>query len=281
MTLDDDGVEQAIIDALRNDARAPVPPERSQRLASRLAAGAGIMGLTTSVTGATHAALASGSALSSGSALGTGLTLLGLTKSLLIGMGLGAGAGLGLYATFRSSSPVSPAVSAPVVAPVTRAVAPSRAAPLPARPAVPAEQGTTEPERPAPSPPPGPRANPSPELPRDGAFEKARSLAEQQALLDEARGALRRGDGAAALAALRAHVARFPQTVLDEEREAVAIRALVLVGRVDAARQREAAFERRFPVSLLTHSLRAALGASKLQDPVTGNADKAQAHGTP
>jgi len=270
MTLDDDVVEQSIIDALKNDATAPVPPERSQRLASRLAAGAGIMGLTTSVAGATHAAIASGSALgggavaATGSALGTSLTLVGLTKTLLVGMGLGAGAGLGLYATFRSSAPASSAMQAPLVVPAAAAVTSARAAPLAAVPPTALTgDGVVAPERPAPSPPPpDARTNPSPELPRDSAPEKARSLAEQQALLDEARGALRRGDGNAALAALRQHLARFPQTVFDEEREAVAIKALLLIGQRDAARQREAAFERRYPASLLTHSLRAAVGTS-------------------
>lgn len=258
MTENEDAVEQTIIDALRHDADAPVPPERVHRVASRLAAGAGIMGLATSVAGASHAAL------SGGSAAATGLTLVGLTKTLLVGMGFGAVAGLGLYATFRSSAPASSA--APLVAPARRSTAPSRVAPAVEAPGVePAPfSPSAEPlavERSAPSTP-GVRANPSPELPRDAAPEKARSLAEQQALLDDARAALRRGDGTAALAALRSHTARFPETVFDEEREAVAIKALVLVGQLEAAQKREAAFERRFPASLLRASLREAVGGS-------------------
>ena len=274
MTEDENAVEQAIIDVLRNDARAPVPPERSRRVASRLAGGAGIMGLATSVAGATHAAVASGSAVAQGSVLGAGVTLVGLAKTLLIGMGLGAGAGLGLYATFRSSAPASSAVHASLVAKVARATTPLRVEP-PAAPgpepaaSLPPPDASPVIERPLPSTP-GPRANPSPELPRSVTLEKARSLAEQQALLDDARGALRRGDGAAALAALRSHIARFPETAFDEERQAVAIKALVLVGQLDAARQREAAFERRVPASLLTPSLRAAVGTTEVQGAVVG-----------
>jgi hypothetical protein len=255
-------MERAIIDALRGDAQAPVPPERRRRVASRLASGAGILGLATSVAGATHAAVAGGSPVV------TGVTLLGLTKTLLVGMGLGAGAGLGLYATFRSSAPVSSTVVAPPVAPAARAPSTSGPGPTPAVAAaepvepVPPPDEPAAPERAAPSAP-GMRANPSPELPRDAAPERTRSLAEQQALLDDARAALRRGDGTAALTALRSHIARFPQTVFDEERHAVAIKALVLVGQLDAARQRETAFERRFPASLLTPSLRAAVGTKE------------------
>jgi len=279
MTENEDAVDQAIIDALRFDAEAPVPPERGHRVASRLAAGAGIMGLTTSVAGASHAAL------SGGSAVATGLTLVGLTKTLLVGMGFGAVAGLGLYATFRSSAPASSAVHAPLVAPAARAIAPLRQEPaLVARAPEPVATAST-PDEPSAAPRLAPstrglRANPSPELPRDATPEKARSLAEQQALLDEARAALRRGDGNAALAALRSHIARFPETVFDEERQAVAIKALALVGQLDAARQREAAFERRFPASLLTASLRTAVGTSQAPRSVAGSASSGQTEGS-
>jgi len=284
MTEDDTAVEQAIIDVLRSDARAPIPLERRRRVASRLAGGAGIMGLATSVAGATHAAVASGAAVTSGSVLGAGVTLVGLTKALLVGMGLGAGAGLGLYATFRSSAPASSAVHAPPAALAVPPTTPLRVAP-PAAPgpepaaSVPPPEAPPVTERPLPSTP-GPRANPSPELPRDATPEKARSLAEQQALLDDARSALRRGDGSAALAALRSHIARFPETAFDEERQAVAIKALVLVGQLDAARQREAAFERRFPASLLRPSLRAAVGSTEVQGSVAGSAPSGQPRGS-
>ncbi|HEX5101057.1 MAG TPA: hypothetical protein VFV94_16215, partial [Polyangiaceae bacterium] len=176
----------------------------------------------------------------------------------------------------------SSAADAPLVAPARRVHPPLQAAPgatapaaEPAAPVTPPAEATAV-DRSAPSTP-GMRANPSPELPRDAAPEKARSLAEQQALLDDARGALRRGDGTAALAALRSHTSRFPETVFDEERQAVAIRALVLVGQLDAARQREAAFERRFPASLLTSSLRAAVGGSQAPRSVAGSTPSDQA----
>jgi hypothetical protein len=281
MTLDQDTVEQDIIDALRSEASAPVPPELRARVAGRLAIGAGISGLATSVAGATQAA-----APAVGGGAGA-LTLLGLTKTLLVGMGLGAGAGLGLHVAFRPGAAADPAPSVMAVAPAapvasaeptTRMSVHSRPASDPegAEPIVPPTPSRTTRAVIA---PPEARMNPAPELPHGSAPEAAKSLAEQQALLDEARAALRRGDGQAALAALREHVARFPRTSFDEEREAVAIKGLMLVGRRDEATEREAAFERRFPASLLAPSLRAALGASAPKDSVTERAVSSQTQG--
>jgi len=272
MTLDHDAVEREIIDALRREASAPVPPERRARVAGRLAMGTGITGLATSVAGAPAVAVAGASAAGGGTGA---LTLLGLTKTLLVGMGLGAGAGLGLHVAFRPSADVDPVPSVAVVAPVAPTTPATGAEPTaaPAAPSRSERESERESERvalvvpKAPAratravgAPPEARMNPAPELPYGAAPQAAKGLAEQQALLDDARAALRRGDGQAALAALREHVARFPRTSFDEEREAVAIKALVLVGRRDEAREREAAFEQRFPASLLAPSLRVAAG---------------------
>jgi hypothetical protein len=81
-------------------------------------------------------------------------------------------------------------------------------------------------------------------------------LAEQQALLDQARAALGNGDGPAALEAVRAHTARFPESVLAEERAAIGIKALAHLGRRAEARTRLELFENRFPRSPLLPSLR-------------------------
>jgi hypothetical protein len=86
------------------------------------------------------------------------------------------------------------------------------------------------------------------------------SLAAQQALLDEARTALARGDNSAALRAVELHARRYPDSVMIEEREALAIKALVGQGSLAEARARGERFRARFPRSLLISSIDETLG---------------------
>ena len=67
----------------------------------------------------------------------------------------------------------------------------------------------------------------------------------EAALLQKAQSALQR-DPAEALALTRRHQASFPQGVLTQEREVIAIEALERLGRHDAAKKRASAFERRY-----------------------------------
>lgn len=90
----------------------------------------------------------------------------------------------------------------------------------------------------------------------------AADLGEQQALLDQARAALGKGDGSGALELLKAHSNRFPHSVLREEREALTIKSLVKTGRAADARVGLEAFESRFPRSPLLPSLRATTGSA-------------------
>jgi hypothetical protein len=82
----------------------------------------------------------------------------------------------------------------------------------------------------------------------------------ERALLDDARTAIEREDGAAALAATAEHARRYPRGVFVQEREAIAVRALVLLGRRDQARARVERFEERFPDSLLRPALESNVG---------------------
>lgn len=68
-------------------------------------------------------------------------------------------------------------------------------------------------------------------------------------LIDTADTKLRGGDAAGALAATREHEQRCGSGGLVQERERIAIEALVKLGRADAARARARAFEERFPSS--------------------------------
>jgi hypothetical protein len=87
-------------------------------------------------------------------------------------------------------------------------------------------------------------------------------LAAERQLLDVARHALERQDGAAALTAVTDHERRFPSGILVQEREAMAVRALVIVGRTSEARSRATRFRARFPNSLLLPAVESAVTAS-------------------
>jgi len=89
----------------------------------------------------------------------------------------------------------------------------------------------------------------------------SRGLAAERGLLDVARGALARGEAGAALAATERHSREYPAGVLLEEREAIAIKALVALGRKDEAQTRAKAFEQRFPNGLMLRAVRGAVGA--------------------
>jgi hypothetical protein len=77
-----------------------------------------------------------------------------------------------------------------------------------------------------------------------------------------ARDLLRSGDAKAALAALARIEAQFPRGTLSQEREALAIRALLALGERDAARRRTASFLFRYPDT----PYRAALERAVAQD---------------
>lgn len=80
-------------------------------------------------------------------------------------------------------------------------------------------------------------------------------LAAERALLDHARRALASDGGVEALGLLDRHAKRFPRGKLAEEREALAIEALVHAGRLDEARARAADFRRKSPQSLYLEAI--------------------------
>ena len=97
--------------------------------------------------------------------------------------------------------------------------------------------------------------------PSRGGPKRGDGLDAERSLLDVARRALAEGKPADALPPLVAHARRFPTGVLVEEREALAINALVGSRRYDDARARAAEFLKRFPGSLLRSSVEAAVAA--------------------
>ena len=95
------------------------------------------------------------------------------------------------------------------------------------------------------------------EIPAGGV--EASSLAAESALLDVARAAVANGQSDQALAAIDRHASRFSRGILTEEREALAVRALVMAGRGAEARARALAFQEAYPKSLFAPVVRAAI----------------------
>lgn len=77
---------------------------------------------------------------------------------------------------------------------------------------------------------------------------------EELTLLESAYQALQRGDTVAALEQAERHASRFPTGALAQEREVLAIDALVRMGRRSEAEARAEAFRTRYPTS--THGVR-------------------------
>jgi len=92
-----------------------------------------------------------------------------------------------------------------------------------------------------------------------GAVPNSGTLGRERAILDEARSALRDGDGPRARGLLMRHETMFPHGILAEEREAIAVRVLVACDERDAAAVRAAEFHQRFPESPLAASVDSSL----------------------
>lgn len=226
------------------------PAEAKQRvygalLASLEAAAAGTVGA---------AAAAKASALVPHSAA-PALAGIASTKALLIGAGIwliGGATGAALYGAFQheqvrvvyvdrpvalSPTPTLVPSSTPLAAPQLEHGAPS-AAPVAAS----AHNGATAPTSSA--------------IRSEGS-----QLARERAVLDLARAAAARGEPALALEQAERHRQQFPQGRLAEEREAMAIRALIALGRGSEARARADAFRASYPNSFLTPVIDSALSA--------------------
>ncbi len=147
--------------------------------------------------------------------------------------------------------PPAPPVAAPE--PVSEAVAEAppppppaptrRAEPPRARPREPSEP-VAEPAAPAPAPAPAEPARASPPP-----APAAPSSDDELTLLEEAHNAAQAGRPQEVLAAVEQHTARFPQGAMAQEREVLAIEALVSLERRAEARARVERFRARWPTS--------------------------------
>lgn len=89
--------------------------------------------------------------------------------------------------------------------------------------------------------------------------EQTETLASERALLDRAREQLVVGQPARALEMVESHRARFASGSLAEEREALAIIALIKQGARDQAAERAAQFKTTYPNSFLRKTIEAAM----------------------
>jgi hypothetical protein len=202
----------------------------------------------------------------------TALKALGSLKGsigvggIVLGVALGAG-GHAVYVATRPAPapPVAPAaaqvaVRAPSTPDSPHDHAPSNVAPdTSPGPRVPLDRPSERPgDRPAAAPlataPAGGRTRTEEAAGRDSLLGAERNL------IDTARTAVARGDGEAALTTLARHAREFPEGRLAEEREWLAIQALVLSSRRDEARARATAFRRSFPRSLMLPALDRVVG---------------------
>jgi pimeloyl-ACP methyl ester carboxylesterase len=132
-----------------------------------------------------------------------------------------------------------------------------------AAPVVPA-LGTTEPAAiPFDALPKSAPSSPTPSAPQKPLVPPSASpairLNEERALVDEARVAYSRGDTIGCLAMLEKHRTLHPNGLLSEEREALAVRALVATGRMAEARERGHRFATRYPASVMLPAVLSAL----------------------
>jgi hypothetical protein len=298
VTFDDaENVPDDILSALKADGRVAAPAGARGRVLSRLGVGVAAAGaavaLPTSVSAAVGKATGTSITPVAGSAFGLGLVkalALHPILSAFATLAVGSSVGLGAYTVLEPSRAPAPVVNvevaqspepipmearavptpepaappaAPAAAPRAARPAAPTAAPSPLPTATPATDESTADQAVVPSPVepvartaqnPEPALVPAPDLP-----SSRPRLAEQQALLDQARAALRRGDGAGALAIVTGHERLHPVTTFAEERDAIGILALVMVGRADDAWPRAEAFARRHPTSLFLPAIQRSL----------------------
>jgi hypothetical protein len=88
----------------------------------------------------------------------------------------------------------------------------------------------------------------------------AQDLGKERELLDIAKVALGRGEAQSALTRIDEHARLYPRGALAEEREALAVQALVTTGRSAEAKARATRFGTTYPKSVLLPAVRASVG---------------------
>ena len=236
------------LNLLRESADVVPPAGAAQRVAARLASGAGAAagavvgaaGLSARAPGATGArpTLAPSSAWSAWGAR--------FVRGSWLPLGGGGALGVAGHA-WLSSGALRPQPALPVAQPGIVASAPAVLT-AEAMPPVLEAEAPVNPE------------------PAASSVVARSSLPEERALLDRARRQLASDEPERALTFLQQHAQRYARGALTEEREAMWVNVLVLLGRRDDARARGEAFQARFPNSLMGANVRAALRAARVEE---------------
>ncbi|WP_437758624.1 tetratricopeptide repeat protein [Sorangium sp. So ce1389] len=203
-----------------------------------------------------------------GTAAGAGTTLPMWVKGLFVAVGLGLG-GAGLHATLDGGPGGAASTEAPLVLtdlPLEQLLSRSRGGVPVAAPAqvAPAPEAAPVVEAPRPAAPTARRdapRNTRPAAPAPAAPIDSDELLRESNLIDRARAAATQNPDAA-LSAVAEHQREFPAGRLAEEREYVAIRALMRLGRVDEARARADAFLARYPSTSYADRVHRTVGAA-------------------
>ena len=224
--MEQEPLPQDLADLLGSERRAPPEPAARARVAARLATSLAMLPHDAPVARAT-------SPVSRAFRAGP----LAIAATFVLGAASGAAAMLVLRPSDHArvlEAPVPPSTASRPAAPVPSVTR------IPPAPPIVASAAPSSTARPAAS---------------------TSSIALEQAILDTARVALGREDAAAALAATATHARRFPRGQLSEEREAIAIQALVLLHRDADAHARADAFAHAYPDSALMPAIQEALGS--------------------
>ena len=158
---------------------------------------------------------------------------------LVLAFAAGGGTGAAIHA--RVAMPEVPPMTA---ASVTATAAPAAPVPVPVPVPEPTSAISLAPPEPSRTPVALPARTSAPSSSPDVA------LAAERALIERARMALARGQSGAALEAVDAHAKGYPRGRLAEEREAIAVQALVQGGRTADARARADRFRATYPNSV-------------------------------
>jgi hypothetical protein len=191
------------------------------------------------------AAVAAGALVSTGAVVAGGAVYAGMSTKVRA-----------LEAQMRDAKASRAAPGAPTVIPAAQTslpIAAAAAAPeqqvhpgaAPPRASAEPKPAKLETARPAPAPAPIP--------------SEPDALADENALLEQARTALVRGQGEAALRALDEHQRAYSNGLLQEERDALRVQVLVKLGRREEAQRAATTFRERHAGSLLQPSVDAAL----------------------
>lgn len=111
-----------------------------------------------------------------------------------------------------------------------------------------------------------PSAAPSTHSPDKSGPVESTDLEAEQALIDTARAALSRGRSADVLRAANEHATRFPRGRLSQEREMLAISALLMSGNRAGAEARGQRFKSAFPKSMYVTTIDELLGTTSKKD---------------